>query len=162
MLQTMSSFAERAATHWRDSELNAEVVVLAENLDGSGRRIELQRALSRSDQDRALGQDTYCLVTTSGATHYGGIDHWALEEGELRLSLSTEAATALGLDTELSIRLPADAEDSAGSRAFCSRRRRPPVVARHDKSSPTRLLLLDTAAAANGGCGGAVTTLSSA
>lgn len=106
----MSSFAAHAATYWRDSELKIEVVVLAEHLDGSGQRIELQRALSFDDQDGALGQDTYCLVTDSGATHYGGIDRWAVEESELRLYLSAEAATALKLDTELSIHLPADAD----------------------------------------------------
>ena len=95
-----------AATHWRDSDLSTEVVVLAEHLDGSGRRIELQRTCSPDEQDRALGLHTYCLVTESGTTHYGGIDPWAVKEGRLRLSLSTEAATALGLDTALSIRLP--------------------------------------------------------
>lgn len=85
---------------------------MAEHLDGSGRRIELQRTCSPDEQDRALGQDTYCLVTESGATHYGGIDHWAVEEGRPRLSLSTDAATALRLDTALSIRLPPDDDHS--------------------------------------------------
>lgn len=96
----------------RDPELNTEVVVLTEHLDGSGRRIELQRTCSPDEQDRALGQDTYCLVTESGATHYGGVDHWAAEEGRLRRSPSTAAATALRLDTALSIRLPPDDDHS--------------------------------------------------
>ena len=112
MIQAMTSFAARVASDSRDAELNAEVVVFAEHLDDSGRRIELQRALSPDEQDRALGQDTYCVVTESGATHYGGIDRWAVQDGEVQLSLSTEAAAALGLDTEVSIGLPPDADPS--------------------------------------------------
>lgn len=40
----------------------------------SGPRIELQRALIVTDDDRRLGTDRYCLVNEGGVTHYGGLE----------------------------------------------------------------------------------------
>ena len=54
-------------------DLNALVVLFAENPDGSGARLELQRALSFDAQDCQLSHDTYCLSTETGATYYGGV-----------------------------------------------------------------------------------------
>ena len=93
----MTEFPARAVAFTRDEELEAEVLVLAECSDGSGHRLELQRALIVTDEDRRLGLDTYALVNETGATHYGGIKAWSID-GELRLDLSGEAADALGVD----------------------------------------------------------------
>src|SRR6476646_4500799 len=73
-------------------DLNAYVVVLYEQADGTGERIEFQRALSFDDQDRELGQDTYCICLTSGATTYGGVRACILSGPSLKLRLSPEAA----------------------------------------------------------------------
>jgi hypothetical protein len=67
-----------------------------------------------TDQDVALGQDTYCIVTgSSGATHYGGVEavEWP-EPRRLVLTLGRDAAENLLLPRQLELLLP-DA-DSAG------------------------------------------------
>ncbi len=78
-------------------EANTFVVCLAEELDGSGQRLELQRALSFDEQDRGMGMDTYCVATESGASYYGGVRSWNLEPKLLTLELDVEASTVLGV-----------------------------------------------------------------
>jgi hypothetical protein len=80
------------------SDLNTFAVVLAEGPDGNGSRLEIQRALSFDGQDRQLGLDTYCLCTEDGATHYGGVTSWTLNQSVLEVRLDTKAATALGVE----------------------------------------------------------------
>jgi hypothetical protein len=82
-------------------------VIVAEEESGEGARVELQRATSFDDQDRALGQDTYCLSLHTGASVYGGVTRWLLAPGQLKLELSKEASDALELDTELTIEFDA-------------------------------------------------------
>lgn len=98
----------RTAAHVRDDEAGTEAIVLAELEDGTGQRIEIQRPIRAAGQDRALGQDIYCLVTESGATHYCGVTSWRSEGGELLMLLTPEASSALGLDdvVTLHLRLP--------------------------------------------------------
>ena len=68
-----------------------------------GARFELQRATSFDKQDRALGQDTYCLSVHTGASVYGGVTCWLLAPGRLKLELSEEATDVLEPDTELTM-----------------------------------------------------------
>ncbi len=82
-------------------------VYLAEQADGSGGGIELQRAHSFDEQDRRLGQDTYCIVL-DGTAHYGGIVSWGLGGGVLVLSLDRAASEALGVDEEIRVDLQVD------------------------------------------------------
>jgi len=89
-------------------DVNSFVVVLAEQADGSGARLELQRALSFNEQDRKLGMDTYCLCVTSGATHYGGVTSWSVRERRLELALTDDAAATLGTGPSIVVRLPID------------------------------------------------------
>lgn len=86
-------------------DLNAFVVVLAENRDGSGRRLEVQRALVFDEADVATGMDTYCLCLESGATHYGGVTSWRIHGRALELSLDRRAASALGVGSPLRVAL---------------------------------------------------------
>lgn len=72
-------------------------VVLAENSDGGGERLEIQKALSFDEQDRRLGMDTYCLCTAKG-TAYGGVTSWALAGDSLEIRLDAKAESALGVD----------------------------------------------------------------
>lgn len=86
-------------------ELNTIAVVFAENADGSGERLELQRALTFDAQDRKLRQATYCLCVSSGATHYGGVRSWQLDRSGLELKLTREAAATLGIDAHIRVEL---------------------------------------------------------
>lgn len=57
-----------------DDNRDAFVVGLFEQLDGGGSYLLLMCAVAEpSDQDRANGLDTYCLVDQDESVHYGGI-----------------------------------------------------------------------------------------
>lgn len=86
------------ATYVRDEDLNLEMVSIGDPED----HLLVQRALSFDDQDRALGQDTYCLVTATGATFYGGVEIARIESLDLVLSFTSEAVAALDLPVDLS------------------------------------------------------------
>jgi len=101
----MSSFVATAGAAEEFEDLETFVVVLAETLGGDGARLEIQRGLTVDAQDEALGMDTYCLCTQSGATHYGGVQSWRLSDGFLRISLDDAAASKLGVDREVTIEL---------------------------------------------------------
>jgi len=81
-----------------DPALNTLSVVLAERVDRVGRRLELQTALAFDEQDRRLGQDTYCLSVENGATCYGGVSLWRLTAGSLEVQLDARAEGALGVE----------------------------------------------------------------
>lgn len=98
-------FDARAVAFVRDEDLEADVLVIAEQEDGSGHRVELQRALVVTDEDRRLGMDTHCLVAETGATHYGGVESSSLEGDVLELRLSADAARDLGVEGGYRIRL---------------------------------------------------------
>jgi hypothetical protein len=102
-------FAARAVSANVFEDLNTFVVCLAEEPEGSGRRLELQRALSFDEQDRRNGMDTYCVSTEIGASHYGGVRSWRVTQGVLTMELDAGAAKALGasaFDVELQVSQP--------------------------------------------------------
>jgi hypothetical protein len=70
-----------------DSDTNVFTVVFAEREDGDGRSLEIQRALNFDEQDRALGQATYCLCLDRSTTHYGDIDTCILRDAVLTITL---------------------------------------------------------------------------
>lgn len=82
------------------------VVILAERADGSGRRLELQLGSASTEQERALGMDTNCIVLESGATTYGGVSEWSLNDARLAMWLETSAETELGIDEGIVVDLP--------------------------------------------------------
>ena len=94
----MHRFNAKALSAAELSDIDTFAVVLAEELDGSGARLELQRSLSFDEQDQRHGQDTYCLCTEQGATHYGGVTSWTLTQDSLQILLDTKAAEALGVE----------------------------------------------------------------
>jgi len=73
-------------------------VALGENQDSSGRAIVFQRARYFDEQDRALGMDTYCISDAMGATVYGGVLRYRLDENILTLHLTPETATVLAMN----------------------------------------------------------------
>jgi len=91
-------FVAKAVAVAELTELETFVVFLAENPDGSGERLELQRALAFDAQDQRLGQDTYCIVNESQATSYGGVTSWRLLEATLEIVLDDRAAKVFGVD----------------------------------------------------------------
>jgi len=101
----MSSFVATAGTAEELEDLETFVVVLAEMPDSDGARLEIQRGLTFDPQDEALGQNTYCLCTQTGATHYGGVQSWKLDDGLLLNSLEEMAASTLGVEQQVSIEL---------------------------------------------------------
>jgi hypothetical protein len=98
----------RAAAGTQLDELNTFAVVMAEEPDGSGNRIELQRALEFDEQDRSLGMDTYCTYVADGACQYGGIRKCVLNGNELLLEIASETASALGVHKQLVLQLDVD------------------------------------------------------
>ena len=108
----LKTFEVRRAGLLEDRGLNFRSLILAEGEDGSGARLEISRSLAYDDQDRALGQDTYSLSDESGATHYGGVTAWTLDDSNLHISLNPEASEALDADGGYQLRLilsPAEA-----------------------------------------------------
>ena len=92
------AFEAAAVAARRDDALGIDSIVLAENEDGSGRSLEIQRPPLRPDeQDAALGHDSDCLVRDGAATHYGGVTAWRLDERSLTLDLDAAAAAAFGV-----------------------------------------------------------------
>lgn len=100
-----SSFVAKAGAAQEFEDLECFVVVLAEEPDGDGARLEIQRSLEDDPQDVALGLATYCLCTQQGATCYGGVTSWRVRDGCLTLHLDDRAADTLGLDHEIAIEL---------------------------------------------------------
>jgi hypothetical protein len=94
----MRRFRARAGAFLRDDESRADIVVVAEQADGGGRRLEVTRGWDVDDQDRSLGLDTYCLCLEDGATTYGGVTEWSLEDARIRIRLDDDAARALAVD----------------------------------------------------------------
>lgn len=104
MRETFVAFAASADVL---ADLNTFIVCLAEDHDGAGRRLELQRALSFDEQDRQHGMDTYCVCNESGTSHYGGVQTWTLTNGVLTLDLDAAASEVLGTSGyEVELRVP--------------------------------------------------------
>ncbi len=104
----MSTFAAHAVAFQNVPELSLAAVILAENADGSGARLEVQRNLAPDETDRMLGLATYSL-TWGTANHYGGVENWSVADGTVNLVLNEAAAKALG--TELAFRITVSAEN---------------------------------------------------
>jgi hypothetical protein len=68
----------------------------------------LQLSHGIDEQDSMLGMDSYSL-TVGDATAYGGVVDAALDQSVLGLSLTQAAAEALGLPSEIRLRLPDEA-----------------------------------------------------
>ena len=113
----MIAFTARGVSAAKLPLLNSQVVVLAEEPDGDGPRLEISRALTYTKQDRELGQDTYCLSTQTGATVYGGVRSYTLYEAMLTMRLDARAQEELGVPAEFSIHLEADAATVARVRS---------------------------------------------
>jgi hypothetical protein len=110
----MRKFKASVAVATDIMELDLFCIVLAELPDNSGARLEIQRALRFDEHDRRAGHYIYCICVEAGATHYGGITSWGIENGELTIRLTKEAASALDIANGFRVTLPLDRCDSIG------------------------------------------------
>lgn len=81
------------------------VAAVAEGVDGSGFAIEFQRATEFDEQDRRMRMDTYCICTSEGPTHYGGVARVETENDAVVIYLYQEAADILSIPDIFRIRL---------------------------------------------------------
>lgn len=72
-------------------------VMFAEEADGDGERVELQRGLIFDEQDVSQGMDTYCICLEPGAV-YGGITSWSIGDAGLHLKLARKASRPFKVD----------------------------------------------------------------
>jgi hypothetical protein len=129
----MDEFPVKAVFAGKLEDTNALVIILAEMPDGSGRRVELQRALSFDEQDRKTGMNTYCVCTDSGATHYGGVQRYSLDDNLLTIRLSGEAAAELEVEDGFVLTLDAPKSALASLRSALPR-----VLAEVSQAGSTR------------------------
>lgn len=106
----MLTFKASAVSAVALPETGTFVVALAEEPDGRGRRLEIQRGRSFDEQDRQLGMDTYSLSNERGATVYGGVASWELTAGTLVIILEEKAATVLEVGGGFVIHVDANEE----------------------------------------------------
>jgi Immunity protein 10 len=90
------SYIAHACSVARLDDLNTFLVIIADRSDSPRNTIELQCAIEADDQDRALGMNTYGIVLSSGATHYGGITRCSVSQRRLIFAFSEDAEAALG------------------------------------------------------------------
>jgi hypothetical protein len=90
------------------TDLNSFVVILCEKQGGGGERLEFQRALTFDEQDVENGMDTYSVVISDGATHYGGVSSWRMTNQLLSLELEADASAELGSGRQLLVTLQLD------------------------------------------------------
>jgi hypothetical protein len=88
-----------------DEPNNYETVTLG---SGPDNYLMVMRALKFDDADVRTGMDTYCLVTGSQLTLYGGVDEFSIDERRLRLSFSPEAVQTLRVPPEWVIDIEGD------------------------------------------------------
>lgn len=69
-----------------------------------------------SEDDRAMGMDTYCMVRDDGATCYGGLRYVEVASQYLSMYFDPQAASELGLDgteVQFTLQLPDDHQPDA-------------------------------------------------
>ncbi len=113
-------------------DLNALVVGLAENPDGSGMALLISTTLTAFDaQDRALGEDTYSISTEWGATMYGGLTGCVRQDAVLTLTFDADVAKTLGMGRPCRLHLQVDDESivvlQGGLRRVCATAPTPPA-----------------------------------
>lgn len=103
-------FIAVAVAYRQDPAMEAEYLVLAEDRDGRGHTVEVQRSLSHeSDGDRTVGADGPCVVIDGGPTAYRCVERWAAAHSIVVIQLTKAGSDELGVTT-IQIELPEEAE----------------------------------------------------
>ena len=116
----VTEFTARAVGVIHPGELDGDVLVVAEHPDGAGRRLEVSMSTEVTEQDRALGMNTYSLVNENQATIYGGVRTWHWDGEQIFIFLSEEAARVLGAPDGYVIPIP-DSDNAALAQAWLQR-----------------------------------------
>jgi Immunity protein 10 len=120
--QSVSMMLEvNAVAAEEDEELGVYSVNFGGMQTGNQWLISIQLPLNISEQDIALGQDTYAITTSTGATHYDGVLGWGFWPGGVFLDLDDEAAKILGLASRINFQLPAAGESNSAIEAGLTR-----------------------------------------
>jgi hypothetical protein len=111
-----SSWRTVATVTAEDNDLDrVRTVGLAEDAQGAGGYLIFQASLDEpTEQDSAMGMDTYCVMDDEGGVHYGGVRHVELRDRELTIRFDQDAAAELsvqGTELRLALAVPDDAID---------------------------------------------------
>lgn len=105
MPATFPTLVAKQALYEEVGDPRVLVAAVAECADGSGFRLEFQRAWVFDQQDQRSGMDTYCLCTGDGATHYGGVETINVSGSSIDIELNASASSALGMPKRFLLRL---------------------------------------------------------
>lgn len=108
----------RAVAFHHDEDSGADILVLAEEPEGEGWTLEIQRARHFDHRDRTLGQDDHCVVLDAARVRYGALERAEVRDGRLRLRFTPEAAEDLGVDRDCELLLPGSEEEETVRRAL--------------------------------------------
>ena len=118
----MAELTIRRSAAMELSETDTFGVFLREQEDGDGDGIDFMVSLRRpSEQDRRLGQDTYCVSLPNGATVYGAVRSWRLEGAVLHVQFRQDAASNLGIDERAAFTLEVAPEEIEAVRSSLAR-----------------------------------------
>jgi hypothetical protein len=115
-------------------DVSTFVIVLYDDRDDPDLWLEIQRSLEPDEDDEVLGMNGYCVCTSDGATHYGGIQSCSLNRDVLELRFSEDAEQVLGFD-HLSVHLDFPESEKNALRDGLER------VFKNDPARPAKLIL---------------------
>lgn len=102
-------FVASAIAYWRESEVEAQYLVAAEDSDSGGRTIEVQRSSAEeADNERSFRVGGHCLVVDGGPTSYRCVERWAISDSTIVIRLTAAGSNELGVTT-IRIEVPEDA-----------------------------------------------------
>ena len=101
----MQTFIVQAISVNELTDVETFLVGMYDNAEMPGEYFEIQKSLTFDEQDYELGMNTYCIVLSNGATHYGGIESCVLQGNLLNIGLLVTAAQTLGIHTEIECHL---------------------------------------------------------
>lgn len=96
----MIRFCAEAVAAGAFEDVNTFLVTFADTPDGSAVVLTAQIALDGqfSDQDRELGQDTYCIVFGEGACAYGCVESWRVIDDRVQIILNAHGQEVFETD----------------------------------------------------------------
>jgi Immunity protein 10 len=115
-------------------DVSAFVIVLYDDRDDPDLWLEVQKSLDVDEEDKELGMNGYCVCTSDGATHYGGIQSCSLSRDVFELRFSEDAEQVLGFD-HLTVHLDLPESEKIALRDGLER------VFKDDPARPAKLIL---------------------
>jgi hypothetical protein len=101
---------QRAAAQDYDAT-DTYILALGQGRGGEGGSLVFSVNRSHDEQDRALGLDTYDITVGDGSRIYGGLESLVRDGDVIKVRITAEAASTLGLPEEFRIALQELSED---------------------------------------------------